>query len=208
MKRLALFVAVAGLWAAAPPEAAAQGSAATTLTPPTDPHGVAVLIGGGLTSYIQPQMRAFAGAGGYWELRSVIGTRHTLGLEVAYVGSTHGFTRGAATLLTNAAEGSLRLNVPTVIAARRLLLEPFSFVGLGWTRLTVLGEVHDGMVPNHFRVATVPVGVGFALGHEGFFADARLVYRPILGGDSLPRLEAGAVGVQSWSLGALAGWEF
>ena len=77
------------------------------------------------------------GTGGAWDVRLIFGQREVLALETAYVGSAHYISAlgldSDAMLVSNGAEGTLRLNIP-VIDRRSIMVEPFGFVGLGWSR--------------------------------------------------------------------------
>jgi hypothetical protein len=167
------------------------------------PSGTSVQVGGGVANF--PEEKAGGNTGGYWELRGVFGTRRSLGAELAYVGGARRLVLPAAggMLLSHGGEALVRVNA-LIESAGRLLLEPFSFMGLGWTRFSTSGL--EGRAGHH--VLTVPVGVGFAFGRDGYLIDLRLSYRPVLAGGSRLTLAEGEAPLQSWTLGTLAGFEF
>jgi hypothetical protein len=168
--------------------------------------GTAFQAGGGIAHFNQGDTPAAGGTGGYWELRSVIGTRRRLALELGYLGSTRRLSMASAdgALVSHGAEALLRLNVPTETASG-FLLEPFSFMGLGWMRSA---PTHDGAAGRSHHVLTVPVGFGFAFGRDGSLVSAQMTYRPVLAGDAVLRLPEVEAELQGWSLGARAGFEF
>jgi hypothetical protein len=167
--------------------------------------GTGIQVGGGLAHFNEGATSEVSGTGGYWELRAVFGTRRRLGSELAYVGSTRALTMsgGDQALVSHGVEGVLRLNVPFETAGG-LLLEPFSFMGAGWSRSAATGV--DGGEAHH--VLTVPVGVGFAFGLDGALLSVQAAYRPVLAGGDVVRMPQAEAQLQGWSVGGRAGFEF
>jgi len=92
--------------------------------------GTAMMLGGGYEDFTYGNIKSMTGAGGSWDARLVAGTRQFVGLEAAYVGSAHSIqTLGLASntnLISNGAEGALRVNIP--IVRGNGLIEPFGFI--------------------------------------------------------------------------------
>lgn len=173
--------------------------------------GSGLLVGGGFHAFSRDYARSDTDNGGYWNVRLVSGTRRILGAEAAYVGSAQGLnTTGlsnSATLMGHGAEGLVRLNLP--FANGSSLLEPFGFVGIGWSRYHVSTARTTASVATRDDVMTVPYGAGLAFAQSGFFADARFTYRSTFFNDLLrPSATGSAARLDNWSLGGQLGFEF
>lgn len=144
--------------------------------------GWAAFVGGGYVDFTNDSMRGITSGGGGWDARLVGGTHSIIGMEAAYVGSARSIDAlglaGNAALISNGFEGALRVNIPIIRAAS--LLEPFGFVGLGYSRYTVTN--YDQAVTSDISsgdgIMTVPLGAGLAYGYRSFMLDARFTYVP------------------------------
>lgn len=170
--------------------------------------GVGLLVGGGFQDFTGNNIRGVTGSAGYWNARVVLGTRQFVGFEGAYIGTAQDISAlglaSNAMLISNGAEGALRVNVP--IANGRSLIEPFGFVGAGWSRFHVArSATNTSDIATNDDVLTVPYGAGLALGYAGFMADARFTYRSTFYEDLL-RTTGG--GLDNWSVGGQLGFEF
>jgi hypothetical protein len=139
----------------------------------------------------------------------VAGTREYVGLEAAYIGSAQSISAlglsNDAVLVSNGAEGALRLNLP-LVSRTGALLEPFVFGGLGWSRFHVARtSVNTSDIATDDDIMTVPYGGGLAFASHGFMADARFTYRSTFYNDLL-RTSGGKL--DNWSAGAQLGFEF
>ena len=82
-----------------------------------------------------------------------------------------------AVLVANGVEGALRLNIP-VVMRRAQLLEPFGFVGLGWSHYSVTNtNTNTSDLASDDDIMSLPVGGGLAYAIGRFMADARFTYR-------------------------------
>ena len=108
------------------------------------------------------------------------GTREYVGMEAAYIGDARSITglglNNDSRLISNGLSGNLRINIP--IARGASLIEPFGFVGVGWSHYTVtnnnvaLSDVDvGGQRPHRCRTAA-----GSSIAYKGFMADARFTY--------------------------------
>ena len=179
------------------------------------PAGIYGFLGGGVSNFTEGDATAATDVGGYWDARLGIGTRSILGAEVAYVGSARDVVAPGlasdAFLISNGVEGVARLNLPITPAETTLLLEPYTFAGIGWNRYNVnTDSANTSSVDDVDDVMTVPLGVGFAVGFNGLTLDARATYRQAIGSDLL-----GSSGtsfsdssLNSWGLGGALGFEF
>jgi hypothetical protein len=173
--------------------------------------GISLQGGGGVTDFTGSTERALTGVGGSWDVRAVLGTRQIVGFEAAYVGSAHGMTTswgGNTQLVGNGVEGNLRLNLPFL--QNEVLVEPFGFVGLGWSNyyLTNFGDAGQ-VFSNSDAVGAVPMGGGLAVGYRGFMVEARFTYRPYFDDNQL--LVAGSndyLRLDNWNAGVMLGFEF
>jgi hypothetical protein len=175
----------------------------------TPPIGAAVMVGGGLQDFSLSNARNMTDPGGYWSARMIFGTRNFVGLEAAYVGSAQSINAlglsNDAVLVSNGAEGALRLNIP-ITMRRASLFEPFGFVGAGWTRFHVArSSTANSDVASNDDVMTVPYGGGVAFAYSGFMADARFTYRSTFYNDLL-RTSGGRL--DTWQAGGQLGFEF
>ncbi len=179
--------------------------------------GVGMMFGGGITDFESQSVREMTGTGGAWDVRLIFGQREVLALETAYVGSAHYISAAGldndAMLVSNGAEGALRLNIP--IIDHGSIIEPFGFVGLGWSRYELTQTAYNrSNLTTAENVMEVPYGAGLTMGSDGFLVDIRFTYRSTYY-DQLMRVPSSASSttgdsqrLNSWSLGAHIGFEF
>jgi hypothetical protein len=170
--------------------------------------GGAVLLGGGYEDFTYSDIRSMTGGAGAWDARLVGGTRQFVGLEAAYVGSARSIqTLGLASdsnLVSNGAEGALRLNAP--IARGASLIEPFGFIGLGWQRYHVTNTPEaTSDVSRNDDVMTMPLGGGVEYGYRQLLVDARFTWRATYLNDLL-RTTGGKL--NTWGVGGNVGVAF
>jgi hypothetical protein len=170
--------------------------------------GGALMLGGGFEDFTNSNLQSMTGAGGAWNVRAVAGTYSIIGLEAAYIGSARSINAlgldSNATLISNGAEGALRLNVPLLQGYS--LVEPFGFVGLGWSRYNVVNtDTQSAAVAERDDVMTLPYGGGLAFAYRAFMADARFTYRYTYRND-LMRTAGGRL--NNWGVGAQIGYSF
>jgi hypothetical protein len=170
--------------------------------------GVGLLVGGGFQDFTNNRLRDATGDGGYWNARVIAGTREFVGMEAAYVGdarSISGLGLGSdSRLISNGVEGDLRLNIP--IMRGPSLIEPFGFVGVGWSHYTVSQNntaVSDFTA--HDDVLTVPFGGGLEFAYRGFMADARFTYKQTYY-NNLTQTIGG--NLNNWGVGGQIGFEY
>jgi hypothetical protein len=170
--------------------------------------GVGLLVGGGFEDFTNSRLRDVTGNGGYWTARVVAGTREYVGMEAAYVGdarSISGLGLGSdSRLVSNGLQGSLRLNLP--IMRGPSLIEPFGFVGVGWSHYTVSqnnAAVSD--LTSRDDVLTLPYGGGLEYSYRGFMADARFTYTQTYY-NNLTQTIGG--NLNNWGVGGQIGFEY
>jgi hypothetical protein len=170
--------------------------------------GVGLLVGGGFQDFTNGRIKDVTGDGGYWTARIVAGTRQYVGMEAAYVGDARsisglGFS-SSSMLISNGLQGNLRLNVPIVRGVS--LIEPFGFVGVGWSHYTVTSNnaaVSD--VTSRDDVLTLPYGGGLQYSYRGFMADARFTYTQTYY-NNLTQTIGG--NLNTWGVGGQIGFEY
>jgi hypothetical protein len=170
--------------------------------------GGGLLVGGGFEELTNPNLRSVTGLGGTWSARIVAGTRHFVGLEAGYVGAARNINAlglsNDARLVSNCAEGALRVNLPLVSRNRRSLVEPFGFIGLGWSHASVTNtNVNGSDLASNDDIMTLPFGGGVAFAHGRFMADARFTYRRTYYNSLLP-----GGNLNSWGGGGQVGVGF
>jgi hypothetical protein len=143
--------------------------------------GAGLLVGGGVEDFTDSSVRSVTGVGGSWTARAIAGTRQFVGVEAAYVGAARGLDMlgvgSSAMLVANGVEGAVRVNVP-VLLPRTQLLEPFGFVGLGWSRYSVTNtNVTTADIARNDDIMALPIGGGLEYAVGRFMADARFTYR-------------------------------
>lgn len=181
------------------------------------PWGMSVSVGGGVTSFLEDDTRAFTDTGGNWSARLAIGTRLPVTLELAYQGSLQdidamGLDRDAM-LLGNGVEANIRLN-----ASPRGSVQPYILAGVGWTRYRVTNDQYNtSNVEDEEDVLLLPVGAGVGFRWRGMLLDVRGVVRPALYDDLIIFPDSMMVGDESiasssnldnGSIEARLGWEF
>jgi hypothetical protein len=170
--------------------------------------GVGLLVGGGFQDFTNGRLKNATGDGGYWTARIIAGTRQFVGMEAAYVGDARSITGlglgNDARLMSNGLEGDLRLNIPVVRGGA--LIEPFGFVGLGWSHYTV--SQNNATISDFTSsddVMTLPYGAGLEFGYHGFMADARFTYKQTYF-NNLTETSGG--NLNNWGVGGQIGFEY
>jgi hypothetical protein len=170
--------------------------------------GASVLLGGGYEDFTNDTMQAQTGGAGSWNARLVAGTRQFVGLEAAYVGSARNInTLGLSdnsNLVANGVEGALRVNVPVARGAQ--LIEPFGFIGVGWSHYNITNAgINTSDLNDKDDVMTMPYGGGLAYAYGMFMADARFTYKQTYMNDLL-RTTGGKL--NTWGVSGQVGVEF
>jgi hypothetical protein len=186
-------------------------------------YGTALYVGGGVTGFVEDDVVDNTTPGGFWDVRGVAGTRTPVGIELGYTGSARDVNAlglsDDAFLLSNGLEAALRLQAPItqddigggIGQDAPVLISPYAFGGLGWTRYDLLNEgTNTSSVLNQDDIMSLPLGVGIGLGLAGVSLDARFTYRHAffsdLVGDSTSSFDE--VSLNQWNLGASIGFEF
>jgi len=171
--------------------------------------GLGLMVGGGYQDFTHDQLRNTTNAGGAWNARLVVGLKSVIAFEAAYVGSTQQIAPlGLSTssyLTSNGGEGALRLNIP--ISRGPILVEPFGFVGLGWSHYSI--SHYNQAVLSDFQstddVMTVPVGGGFAFATRALLLDVRGSWTPTYYSNILPGVNGA---LNHWGVGGNVGVAF
>jgi hypothetical protein len=190
------------------PAAPYEGEAQPTYPVFLSKMGSAIMLGGGFEDFTQSVPKSTSTGGGSWNLRLAAGTRKFVGLEAAYVGSARnvqvlgGPTN--TTLVSNGAEGALRINVP--IVAGLTLLEPFGFAGIGWQHYNMSrAAVGTADIATTDDVMTVPYGAGFMVSRGLLMLDARATWHETYYNDIY---RASGSKLNTWGVGGNIGVEF
>jgi hypothetical protein len=170
--------------------------------------GYALQAGGGFEDFTHQALRDTTGTAGTWDVRLVAGLRSLIGFEAAYVGATRQITPLGRTttshLLSNGGELALRLNVPLIYGP--VLVEPFGFVGLGWSHYAIANYT-SGFTADFTSkddVMTVPVGGGIAFTDGALLLDVRASYTATYYNDMV----RGGGGLDHWGIGGHIGIAF
>lgn len=188
-------------------------------------YGTALYVGGGVTGFLEQDVVDNTTPGGFWNVRGVAGTRTPLGLELGYHGAAQDINAlglgDEAFLLSNGLEAAVRLQAPITqgdfntdvlgTADAPVLIAPYAFGGLGWTRYDLLNEgTNTSSVLNQDDIMSLPLGVGVGFGLAGVTLDARATYRHAffsdLVGDATSSFDD--VSLNQWNVGASIGFEF
>jgi hypothetical protein len=179
------------------------------------PVGLYGYVGGGAGGFTQPTAVGQTSVGGYWDARLGIGSRSILGAEVAYVGGSRDIRalglNSSASLMNNGVEGVARLNVPITPRDTSVLIEPYTFGGIGWSRYDLVNAGNNtSSVQNQDDIMTVPMGIGLQLGFSAFSLDVRGTYRQAIGSNLLGTSTSSFdnASLNSWGAGAALGFEF
>lgn len=133
-----------------------------------DPSGTLGLsLGAGTNGFIGAAARAVIGPGVAWEARlTTLDNRHVRA-ELSYVGSTQdAIDAPDVSLRSHGVQGTLRINV-----APSLPVEPFFYIGVGVSRLTVTNN--DGSFGGTDYVLDNPFGLGAAYHFGKWVVDLR-----------------------------------
>jgi len=170
--------------------------------------GGALMVGGGYEDFTNSTLNNMTSGGGAWNARVVAGTRQFVGLEAAYVGAARSIDAlglsDEATLISNGVEGNVRVNIP--IIRQVSMIEPFGFVGLGWSHYHVGNtQTRTSDLAANDDVMTVPLGAGLEYSYKAFIADARFTYRPTYYNDLV---RTGGGSLSNWGAGAQVGFSY
>lgn len=201
---LALGLAPGAVALAADPPAVERhdtlGSSRELLTP----FGEYFLAGGGVTNFFDEGVRNRVNTGGAWDLRLGIGSRFYLGAEAAYVGTVRDASSLGARLVSNGAEGVLRLQYPWETG--QWLVEPFAFGGAGWTHFNV-SAARPGQAGSD-DVFEIPFGGGIMVAYQHVLFDARFTYRQTFDENLIRAADGTASSLKNWSVVGSIGYEF
>ena len=161
------------------------------------------LVGGGYRSFRSGSLRGAFDPGGTWDARLGIGNGTFLGFEAAYVGSYQNGKSGRPNMLTNGAEGVVRLQAP--IGTKAFLVEPFAFGGIGWNYVSLMHA--PSTIANHENIGTIPFGAGVTLGAGGFLVDARFTWRKTFD-DKIQLGTDGSKNLENYDVTANVGFAF
>jgi hypothetical protein len=206
--QLILFVAFLGVGAPSLAAAQPRGGADAQLTGQRGlltEYGEYLLLGGGVTNYVDRAVKDRVETGGTWDLRVGLGNRAFIGGELAYVGSARKANDLGRNLVTNGAEGVLRLQYP--YDTGRWVVTPFAFGGAGWTHFDVHG-VRAAALRDSDDVFEVPFGGGITLGYDHLLLDARFTYRQTFDEKLVPAADGTAASLRSWAVTGSVGYEF
>jgi hypothetical protein len=170
--------------------------------------GGALMVGGGYEDFTNSDINQMTSGGGSWNARVVAGTRQFVGLEAAYVGAARNIDALGlspdATLISNGVEGNVRVNIPIVRSVS--MIEPFGFVGLGWSHYHVGNTAtRTSDLATNDDVMTVPLGAGLEYAYKAFIADARFTYRPTYYNDLV---RTGGGSLTNWGVGGQVGFSY
>jgi hypothetical protein len=134
--------------------------------------GFGMILGGGVTDYIDNRAHDSVALGPEWAARIDIGTRSPIGAEAAYVGSTQRVQglSSQSQLMSNGAQGLLRVNI-----VPRAMVQPYVAAGLGWRHYSLMNAsgAATSDISDRTDVGEVPAATGIALRGQGFILDGR-----------------------------------
>ena len=196
--------------ASAQERAGAPTIARSSSRPPVVPTGVALMIGGGVTSFSERGAHDRFDRGGFWDLRAVWGIGSFIGTELAYVGSSRAAkARGVGrrpALMNDGAEATLRANLP--IPLGQLRLEPYGFGGFGWSYYWVAqSDPSIVRMKDHANAFVIPFGGGLSVAYRYVVVEARFTYRSVFHDHILQAPGSAGLGLENWSLGMLFGYQ-
>jgi hypothetical protein len=207
-KRLSQLILFVAALAGAPSLAAAQAPAGVETQVTRErglltPYGEYFLLGGGVTNYFDNALKDRVDTGGTWDLRLGLGSRSFIGGEIAYVGSAREANDLGRNLVTNGAEGVLRLQYP--YDTGRVVVTPFTFGGAGWTHFEVNGPRGGARLQDTDDVFVVPVGGGLTLAYDHVLLDTRFTYRQTFDENLIQAADGTAAGLNNGSPQGLMG---
>lgn len=169
------------------------------------PFGEYFLIGGGVTNYFDGAVKDRVDTGTAWEARAGLGSRSFVGGELAYVGSTRTANVFGSSLVTQGVESIIRVQYPYEIG--KWLIEPFAFVGVGWTHFK-LNNVTRFARSDVNDLVVMPVGGGVMGGYDRLLFDVRCTYRQTFDERLVSGYDGSAASMKSWAVTASVGVEF
>ena len=180
--------------------------------------GIGIAAGAGAGGFTGTDLRGTSNVGGDWDVRLTFGTRSPLAFEASYIGSAQSLSalglEDSAMLVSNGAQGALRLNVMA-----GLPVTPFLFGGAAWRRYDVTNSATNiSDVSETDDVLELPVGAGLAGMFKGLMVDLRGELRYTTNADLVRtgNLDQPVIGVSDnefgtmhrWGLNANVGYEF
>ncbi|HVV83957.1 MAG TPA: OmpA family protein [Kofleriaceae bacterium] len=172
------------------------------------PLDVDVLAGGGVTGFIDSDVRDATEVGGQWNARIVGRTHSILGYEAAYIGSAQGINLFGANpdsiLMGTGVEGNLRLNFT------RSAIQPYIFGGVGLTLYDV-SKMDSSMasMEEDDNVYQIPAGAGFRFELPArLVLDVRGTYRVAFHDTMFQGMNNSDNGLDSWAATGQLGMTF
>lgn len=172
------------------------------------PWAMSLTAGGGVTGFVDGDMRDATGIAGSWEARLTLASRSPIAVEAAYLGSVQEIDSlgldDSALLVSNGVGGAVRWNVFT---ART---QPYLLIGAAWRRYNVTNaDFNQSSVNEQDDVLETPLGVGISYRFDRIILDARGVYRPVFENDLIQVAVGGdEVRLDNWTANLMAGFEF
>ena len=201
--RLARWVALAGVLVSSLAQAAPDAEYPSPLANPV------VSLDGGISGFLDPDLRSFVRDGEMWGVRVSTGGFEDVRIEVAYIGTRQGLDPSAGgSIISHGVYGVLRINV----APWGGVLGPFLFQGGGWSRYHVRDHALGSPIEASDNVLHIPFGLGLAKRVGGFLFDVRLGIETASGADLMPIPRApssskSASSMERYSATALVGFE-
>ena len=174
--------------------------------------GMALLVGGGFQDFTGGNAKSLTAGGGSWNARIVAsavvrrpqGRRRTSARR-----ATCGYPRCLRRRSSATASRALRLQVPIMVGYS--MIEPFGFVGLGWSNYRVTNNrvATSDFSTTSDNVMTVPLGGGVAYTYKMFTLDARASWTPTYYNNIILNTNTtGSNNLNHWGLGGNVGVAF
>lgn len=157
--------------------------------------GVSLTAGGGASGFTNSSTSDFAGTGGLWTARLLVGSHVPVGVEFSYAGIKNGGLTGTSV------DTTVRWNI-----LPHWDFCPFIYIGLGWQHYKTTGDRPMPIsIDGDVDMASGPMGGGLAYRHwSGFVAEIRGTFRPVANPSNLEHTD---ISLNSWEFSATAGYE-
>lgn len=193
MKRLITALAAAALGVAlwAPNAFAAETEPTRDLLLPD--WGMSVSVGGGVVGFSEGVLHDYAEPGGTWDARVALGTRRTIGYELAYIGAAQnidalGLDKNAI-LLGTTVEANVKANVYKAQFGASAF-SPYVLAGAGYKRYDLQADTNTSAVKDSDNLLEIPVGIGLNYQYRRAIVDLRGVFRPAFFGDMVEQTDS------------------
>jgi len=177
-------------------------------------YDLQLAAGGGVSGFIEGAADQTK-VGGSWDVPLRLRTALPIGAEIGYVGTANGVSDQMSVNAPNGIilSNGFEANAVLSLLPRRSVVDPYVFVGGGYTRFNLVHETsyNPSVLRKHDDAFVLPSGAGVSVTlPANLLADARFTYRAIFDDGMIHLSGPGqdALNMSQWGLSARLAYQF